>query len=380
MARAAETLRVEGPARVGRRTKELVTRLRPGEVAVIDHLDLDRVAAEGLVAAEPSAVVNAAKSVSGRYPNVGPLLLAAAGIPLVDDVGSEVMDEIADGTPVVVDGDTVTCGGWSGKGARQTMDTIEASIEAAKAAMGDELERFASNTLEYLRRERHLVLDPPAPPDIGVEPKGRHVLIVVRGHEYKEDLLALKRGGYLAELKPVLVGVDGGADAILEIGHKPDVIIGDMDSVSERALCSGAALVVHAYPGGRAPGADRLKDLGLDHHVFEAPGTSEDIAMLYAYEGGADLIVAVGTHNSMVEFLDKGRAGMASTMLVRMKVGPILVDAKGVNRLYRTRVRKGDMVLLVVSAIVALLAVTAVSQPARVFLESFRDTIDLWLG
>jgi uncharacterized membrane-anchored protein len=260
------------------------------------------------------------------------------------------------------------------------MATLEASIETAKAAMGDELERFASNTLEYLRRERHLVLDPPAPPDIGVDPKGRHVLIVVRGHDYKEDLFALKRGGYLNDLRPVLVGVDGGADAIMDMGYKPNVIIGDMDSVSEKALCSGAALVVHAYPGGRAPGADRLRELNLDHHVFEAPGTSEDIAMLYAYEGGAELIVAVGTHNSMVEFLDKGRAGMASTMLVRMKVGPILVDAKGVSRLYQTRVRKGDMLLLVASALVALLVVTAVSQPARVFLESLRDTLDLWLG
>jgi uncharacterized membrane-anchored protein len=376
----AELTRVSGPARVGRRTKDLVSKLRPGEVAVIDHLDLDRIAAEGLVAAEPAAVVNAAKSVSGRYPNVGPLLLAAAGIPLVDDVGSDVMDEIADGATVVVDGDHVTCGGWSGEGDRQTMATLEASIETAKAAMGDELERFASNTLEYLRRERHLVLDPPAPPDIGVDPKGRHVLIVVRGHDYKEDLFALKRGGYLNDLRPVLVGVDGGADAIMDMGYKPNVIIGDMDSVSEKALCSGAALVVHAYPGGRAPGADRLRELNLDHHVFEAPGTSEDIAMLYAYEGGAELIVAVGTHNSMVEFLDKGRAGMASTMLVRMKVGPILVDAKGVSRLYQTRVRKGDMLLLVASALVALLVVTAVSQPARVFLESLRDTLDLWLG
>lgn len=380
MARAAEMTRVTGPARVGRRTKDLVTRLRPGEVAVIDHVDLDRVAAEGLVAAEPAAVVNAAASISGRYPNEGPLLLAAAGIPLVDGVGSEVMDEIADGMPVTVDGDRVTCGAWAATGARQTMATLEASVAAAKSAMGEELERFASNTLEYLRRERHLVLDPPAAPDIGVDPKGRHVLIVVRGHEYKEDLLALKRGGYLSDIRPVLVGVDGGADAILEMGHKPDVIIGDMDSVSEKALSSGAALVVHAYPGGKAPGAERLEQLGLDHHVFEAPGTSEDIAMLYAYEGGAELIVAVGTHNSMVEFLDKGRAGMASTMLVRMKVGPYLVDAKGVSRLYQTTVRRSDMLLLVAAALVALLVVTAVSQPARLFLELFRDTIDLQLG
>jgi uncharacterized membrane-anchored protein len=368
---------VRGPARVGRRTKDLTKRLRPGEIAVIDHLDLDRVAAEGLVLAEPAAVINAASSVSGRYPNVGPLLLAAAGIPLLDDVGSEVMDAIADGASVTVDGDRVVAGGWEGVGVRQTMASLEERIATAKATMGEELERFAENTLEYLRRERHLALDEPDVPDVPIEMKGRHVLVAVRGPDYREDLAALRHSGYLKELRPVLLAVDGAADALLEHGKRPDVIIGDMDSVSERALRSGAVLVVHAYAGGRAPGAERLRQLGLDHIVFEAPGTSEDIAMLLAYERGAELIVAVGTHSSMAEFLDKGRAGMASTFLVRMKVGSILVDAKGVSRLYQPHVRKLDMVLLVASALFVLLVVTAVSQPARLFLDNVWNAIQL---
>jgi uncharacterized membrane-anchored protein len=368
---------VRGPARVGRRTKDLTKRLRPGEIAVIDHLDLDRVAAEGLVLAEPAAVVNAASSVSGRYPNVGPLLLAAAGIPLLDDVGSEVMDAIADGASVTVDGNRVVAGGWEGVGVRQTMASLEERIATAKATMGEELERFAENTLEYLRRERHLALDEPDVPDVPIEMKGRHVLVAVRGPDYREDLAALRHSGYLKELRPVLLAVDGAADALLEHGKRPDVIIGDMDSVSERALRSGAVLVVHAYAGGRAPGAERLRQLGLDHIVFEAPGTSEDIAMLLAYERGAELIVAVGTHSSMAEFLDKGRAGMASTFLVRMKVGSILVDAKGVSRLYQPHVRKLDMVLLVASALFVLLVVTAVSQPARLFLDNVWNAIQL---
>jgi uncharacterized membrane-anchored protein len=368
---------VRGPARVGRRTKDLTKRLRPGEIAVIDHLDLDRVAAEGLVLAEPAAVVNAAASVSGRYPNVGPLLLAAAGIPLLDDVGSEVMDAIADGASVTVEGDRVVAGAWEGVGVRQTMASLEERIATAKATMGEELERFAENTLEYLRRERHLALDEPDVPDVPIEMKGRHVLVAVRGPDYREDLAALRHSGYLKELRPVLVAVDGAADALLEHGRRPDVIIGDMDSVSERALRSGAVLVVHAYAGGRAPGSERLRQLGLDHIVFEAPGTSEDIAMLLAYERGAELIVAVGSHSSMAEFLDKGRAGMASTFLVRMKVGSILVDAKGVSRLYQPHVRKLDMVLLVASALFVLLVVTAVSQPARLFLDNVWNAIQL---
>ncbi|MGK2958745.1 MAG: putative cytokinetic ring protein SteA [Acidimicrobiales bacterium] len=374
MARHLDPAKVSGTARVSRRTKDLIKELRPGDIAVIDHIDLDRVAAEGLVEANVAAVVNAASSISGRYPNLGPLLIAAAGIPLIDGVGPEVMDDVVDGERLTIDETRLVSENWSGVGERQTLATLEKSIEAAKETMGDELERFATNTLEYLREERHLILDPPQPPDIGISFANRHALVVVRGADYREDLAALKRGGYLGEQHPLLIGVDGGADALLDLGHRPDIIIGDMDSVSEAALGCGAKLVVHAYPGGSAPGAERLLELGLKHHIFEAPGTSEDIAMLMAFEGGASLIVAVGTHNSMVEFLDKGRAGMASTFLVRMKIGPILVDAKGVSRLYESRVRKRDMLALVASAMITLLVVTAVSQPARLFLES------LWLS
>lgn len=368
---------VKGPARVGRRTKDLVAHLRPGDVAVIDHLDLDRVAAEGLVLARPAAVVNAARSISGRYPNVGPLLLAAAGIPLVDGVGGDVMEALIDGAEVSIEGDVLAAGGWSARGTRQDIESLERAIKASRESVGDELDRFAINTLEHLRDEHRQLLGPIALPPIGVDMAGRHALVVVRGHDYRDDLAALRRGGYIDELRPVLIAVDGGADALLDLGRTPDVVIGDMDSVSERALRCGAALVVHAYPGGKAPGAERLEGLGLDHTCFEAPGTSEDIALLLAYEGGAELIVAVGTHSSMDDFLDKGRDGMASTFLVRMKVGTRLIDAKGVNRLYHSRVRKGDLVALVVAALCVLVVVTAVSQPAQLFLENLWNSLRL---
>ena len=359
---------VSGAARVDRRTKDLIKRLRPGDIAVIDHEDIDRVAAEGLVEARVGAVINAAKSISGRYPNVGPLLIAAAGIALVDDVGSELMDTLTEGQPVRVDGAEVWVGpALVATGERQSLQTLEAAYEGAKLAMGDELERFAENTLEYMRRERHLLFDTLEVPDLAIDMTGRDVLIVVRGHDYKEDLNAL-RGGYVREMRPVLVGVDGGADALLEVGLRPDVIIGDFDSVSTAALRSGAELVVHGYPDGRAPGAERLRELGVPHTVLSAAGTSEDIAMLLAYEKGASLIVAVGTHASMVEFLDKGRAGMASTFLTRMKVGPLLVDAKGVNRLYQGRVRKRDLTLFLIAAMLALAAIVLLVVP-RVFVE-----------
>jgi len=369
---------IRGRALVGRRTKDLTVRLRRGDIAVIDHVDLDRVAAEGLVAAEPAAVVNAAQSVSGRYPNAGPTLLMSAGIPLIDGVGSEIMDALPDGADVLIDGGLVQCAGQTWEGVRQTAASIELKVEAAKASLGHELEQFAANTLEYLRREKHLVVDDLDVPDVGVEMKGRHALVAVRGPDYREDLAALRQSGYLNEVRPVLIAVDGAADALLAIGRTPDVIIGDMDSVSERGLRCGAALVVHGYPDGRAPGAARLVELGLEHLVWHATGTSEDIAMLLAYERGASLIVAVGTHSSMTEFLDKGRAGMASTFLVRLKVGPVLVDAKGVSRLYQSRVRKLDLALLIGAALFALLVVTAVSQPARLFLDNLKNAIELF--
>jgi uncharacterized membrane-anchored protein len=366
---------VAGVARVDRRTKRLVGRLQPGEVAVIDHEDLDRVAAESLIQVGAGAVVNARASISGRYPNVGPLLLAAAGIPLLDGVGIDVLDEV-DGKVVTIDGDHLLVAGRKvADGTRQSMETLEAAYEAARTNIGIELERFAENTLEWLRKESHLLTDSIAVPDVGVDFKGRHVLIVVRGLDHRQDLQLLRQTGYLQEMKPVLIGVDGGADALVEVGYTPDVIIGDFDSVSERALRSGAQLIVHAYAGGSAPGADRLERLGLEYQRMESPGTSEDIAMLLAYERGCDLIVAVGTHNSMVEFLDKGRGGMASTFLVRMRVGSILVDAKGVSRLYRNRVRRTDLVALVLAAVFALVVVIIVTEPIRLVVKSIWELL-----
>jgi uncharacterized membrane-anchored protein len=367
---------IEGPvigvARVDRRTKRLVKRLQPGDIAVINHEDLDRVAAETLVDAAPAAVVNAAASISGRYPNLGPLLLCQAGIPLIDGVGPEVMESVEEGVAVTIDGDRVMVGSEVvATGVRQTARSVDAAIDGARANMGPELERFAANTAEYIHQEIELLTGTLDVPDVDCDIAGRHVLIVVRGIDYKKDLSLLAQSGYLRGERPVLIGVDGGADALLARGAVPDMIIGDFDSVSERALRCGAQLIVHGYTDGRAPGAERLDDLGLPYTVFSAPGTSEDVAMLLAYEKGAELMVAVGTHNSMVEFLDKGRAGMASTFLVRMKVGDALVDAKGVSRLYRSSVRTSDLLWMILAAVFTLAVALTLSEPVRLVLRAF---------
>lgn len=369
-----------GPARVDRRTKSLTKRLRPGDIAVIDHLDIDRVSAEALVACGPAAVLNAARSTSGRYPNLGPDILVKAGIPLIDDLGPDVLT-LPEGRGLRLDGGAVYDGDrLVAEGVLQTPETVEVDQEAARAGLSVQLESFAANTMDYLRRERDLLLDGIGVPDIRTVIDGRQVLIVVRGYHYKDDLVTLRP--YIREYRPVLIGVDGGADAILEAGWQPDLIVGDMDSVSDRALRCGAEIVVHAYRDGRAPGLARVEQLGVDHIVFPATGTSEDVAMLLADDKGAELIVAVGTHATLVEFLDKGRSGMASTFLTRLRVGSKLVDAKGVSRLYRNRISNVQLVLLVLAGLLALgvaLASTAAGQTLVGLTGARMDDLFSWI-
>jgi uncharacterized membrane-anchored protein len=376
---AQERTDLAGPVRMDKRTKRLIRRLRHGDVAVIDHLDIDRVAAETLVERHPVAVVNAAQSISGRYPNAGPTVLAEAGVPLLDAAGPAVF-ELREGEEVRVDADGVV---WRdgievARGEWLRPEDIRKRVDAAKDNLASALEDFTLNTLSYVRRDRDLLLEGLEVPALKTRLRDRHALVVVRGHDYKKDLSILR--GYIQEFRPALIGVDGGADALLEAGLKPDMILGDMDSVTNEALTCGAEIVVHAYPDGRAPGKERVEALGITPLILPGAGTSEDMAMLLAYESDCDLIVAVGSHASLVEFLDKGRPGMASTFLVRLKVGAKLVDAKGVNRLYRQGVRRSDLVFLVVAALVAMLVVSLVSEPVRLVWGDLFELLRVFLS
>lgn len=358
-----------GAARVDRRTKRLVGRLRPGDIAFIDHVDLDRMAAESLVAARVGAVINASPSISGRYPNLGPELLMRAGIPLVDAVGEDTFQRVREGDQVTVTGNAVLADGVPvGHGVRQDAATVAVAMAEAKAGLSVQLEAFAANTMEYLQQERDLLLDGVGVPEVTTAIAGRHCLVVVRGYDYQADLRVLRP--YIREFRPVLIGVDGGADALLGAGYPPHLVIGDMDSVSDEALRCGAEIVVHAYPDGRAPGLDRVNRLNLPAVTFAAAATSEDLALLLADDKGASLIVAVGTHATLVEFLDKGRSGMASTFLTRLKVGGTLVDAKGVSRLYRPSTPTVSVIILVLSVIVAMAAGFLVSTVDHQLLDA----------
>ncbi len=375
---AAPSVTVTGTARVGRRTKDLAKRLQAGEIAVIDHVDLDRVAGESVAASGVAAVVNASSFISGRYPNGGPAQLAEAGIVMVDAAGPEVMELISDGAQLTItDGRLLVDGREVATGELLDEQGVAERMEAARDSIGSELERFAVNTLEYIEKEAQLVFEPLVIPDIRTRFQGRHVLVVVRGHDYKEDLKALRP--YIVEYHPVLVAVDGGADALLDMKLVPDMIIGDFDSLSQKAWDCGAELVHHVHPDGRAPGREELQEQGKPYLEFVVEGTSEDAAMLLAYECRAELIVAVGTHATMVEFLDKGRAGMSSTFLTRLRLGPMLIDAKGVSQLYKGRVRRRDIVFLIAAALLVIVAVAIVSDSLQLLLRTvWLDLRDIW--
>lgn len=371
------TFPIAGRAKVGKRTKDLTKRVEPGDIVVIDHEDIDRVAAEALVDRQPGAVVNASASISGRYPNAGPQILVEAGIPVLDVLDQDLFGVVHEGCFVEIDESGISLStGERLEAELYSPEVLAEKLERAREGLSEQLEAFASNTMEYMLRERELLINGVGTPEVRTKFQGRPVLIVVRGYHYREDLATLMP--FIRENRPVIIGVDGGADAVLDAGYGLDMIIGDMDSVSDRALKSGAEIVVHAYRDGRAPGMERIRELGLadDAVTFPASGTSEDIAMLLADDRGADVIVAVGTHGTLEEFLDKGRAGMSSTFLTRLRVGSKLVDAKGVSRLYRQRISTFQLVFLVVAGLLALAVALSVTDGGQALIQILGARLD----
>lgn len=373
--------RLTGRAVLGHRTKEIVARLDARTIPVINHENLDRVTAETLVESGVAAVVNAAGSSTGSYPNLGPFILARAGVYILDGVGQKVFDRLDTGDEIELRGDGVyKKGNLVAAGEHLGLEAAERRLRESRQVVGDALESFAQNTVEFMRRERDLLfsrLD--VPERVSHLIRGRQVLVVVRGYDYRQDLAAL--GPYLRDVRPFIIGVDGGADAVLEAGHRLDLIFGDMDSVSVRALRAADLVLVHAYPDGTAPGLVRVEEAGIEGaKVLAAPGLSEDIAILLAEQCGAELIVAVGTHVGLVEFLDKGRAGASSTFLTRLKVGARLVDAKGVSKLYPSRVSVAQLVALIVAGLVAVSVVAYSSGAVYTIFEVLALKLRLLLG
>ncbi|MFY9296411.1 MAG: putative cytokinetic ring protein SteA [Caldicoprobacterales bacterium] len=352
---------IKGRAKKNTRTKALISQLSPNDIAVIHHMDIDGVAAMQLVEKKVKAVINAVSSASGKYPNRGPKILINAGIPIIDNIGQEAFDKISNNDFLEIDENQLKVNGsYLCDIKLLTQEDIELKMKEASTNLWYVLNSFVENTLDYAKKEKELIISPVTLPNIYTNIEGRHVLIVIRGNNYLEDLKAIRT--YIEEVNPVMIGVDGGGDALLDFGYHPDIIIGDMDSVSDSCLKTCSEIIVHAYPDGSCPGMKRIDNLGLKAVKFPFVGTSEDAALILAYEKNAELIVTVGSHNNMIDFLEKGRPGMASTMLVQMKVGHKVVDAKGVSELYKNRLKPGYIAALFL-AVLFPLTIVAKSSP-----------------
>lgn len=381
---------ISGPVRRGTITKNLAPRLRPGDIALIDHTDVDEVAAKDLIRAGVACILNAGTTITGKYPCRGAAILLEAKVPVVDGLGRDFFQLAAEGEPVEVDlsrgmvfiGDPPA---WeeplcAARGKVLTEARVAELLDRSRHVLPSRMKQFLHNTLINAYAEEHLLLHPLTIPQLKTPFTDRHALVVVRGSGYEEDLRAI--GSYIHDMKPVLIGVDGGADALLGMGLRPHIVLGDMDSVSDEALAAAREVIVHAYADGRAPGRKRLEALGIAYEIFPIGGTSEDAALLLAFEGGAALITAVGTHTHMVDFLEKGRPGMASTLLTRLRVGSRLVDAKGVSQLYHrpplNRIRHTAQ--LVAAALVTIGVILLVTPLTRGILRILWLEVRMVLG
>ena len=358
---------VHGPARIHRRTASLLGRLQPGDVAVLDHLDMDRGTAQALIDAGVAAVVNASPMISGRYPNLGPELLVQAGVTVVDTAGIGVFDRVKDGTEVRIDAGVVHAGGALVATARAvTADVVRREMGRARSGLTAQLESFTHNTTEFLRREQDLLLHGHGIPETATEMAGRPVVVVVRSHGWKDELRGIR--AFVREQRPVLVGVDRGADALVEAGHRPDVVVltsGSDDLPSAAVLRKARDVVVLVEQGSPRSAIEHLERMSIRPLRFETTATTEDAALLLASSHDAAIIVGVGLHATLAEFLDRRRTGLASTFLTRLKVGPDLVDASALPRLYDGAVRPRHLLGALLAGVIAVgaaISVTPVGQ------------------
>ncbi|MGN2640102.1 putative cytokinetic ring protein SteA [Nocardia takedensis] len=388
LSRNAESLPgLTGTARVDRNTRRLLRRASAGDIVVLDEMDLDRMTADRLVEAGVVAVINTSPSISGRYPNLGPEVLVAHGIRLLDTVSSDAFTRIKDGAKVRVDGGVV----YADKLVKKEPEVLVEGIELTEAAiaermiearngLADHLEAFAGNTIEFVRTESALLIDGIGVPELDLCVRGRHVVVVADGGDHLDDLKRLKP--FIKEYAPIMVGVGRGADTLMKQGYRPDLIVGDPEEITTATLRCGAEVILPADTDGHAKGLDRIQDLGIGATTFPSSGSAADLALLLAHHHGAALIVTAGAAASLDDFFDRGRRDSnPATFLTRLKVGSTLMDAKAVATLYRNRMSGVAVAMVVLAALVAVIVVLLASNTGGDVLNWSIDTWDrlvLW--
>jgi uncharacterized membrane-anchored protein len=382
LSRNASRPGVIGTARVDRDIERLLRRVRPGDIAVLDVLDLDRITADALVDAEIAAVINASQSVSGRYPNQGPEVLVANGVTLIDETGPDVFKKIKDGAKVRLHNGGV----YSGdrrliRGTERTDEEITDMMQEAKSGLVAHLEAFAGNTIEFIRSESPLLIDGIGIPDVDIELRRRHVVVVADEEDATDDLKRLKP--FIKEYQPVLIGVNSGADVLLKAGYRPQLIVGDPSNLSAEVLKSGAQVVLPADADGHAPGLERIQDLGVGAMTFPAAGSPADLALLLADHHGASLLVIAGQRANIETFFDRTRQDSnPSTFLTRLRVGEKVVDAKAVATLYHNRISGGAIALLILTMLIAVIAALWVSRTDTLVLHwavEYWNHFSIWM-
>ncbi len=382
LSRNTETLPgLIGTARVDRNTRRLLGRIGPGDIVVLDEMDLDRMTADRLVEARVGAVINTSPSISGRYPNLGPEALVTNGILLLDTVSSDAFKRIKDGVKVRIDGGVVYADKLIKKEPEVLVEGIELTESAiaermieARNGLADHLEAFAGNTIEFIRTESALLIDGFGVPELDLSMKHRHVVVVADGPDHAEDLQRLKP--FIKEYAPILIGVGRGADTLRRRGYRPDVIVGDPDEITSATMKCGAEVILPADTDGHAKGLERIQDLGIGATTFPSSGSAADLALLLADHHGAALIVTAGAPASLDDFFDRGRRDSnPATFLTRLKVGTKLMDAKAVATLYRTRMSGIAVALVVLAALVAVIVVLLASNSGGEFVDW---GVDIW--
>lgn len=382
LSRTTESLPgLTGVARVDRNTRRLLRRAGAGDVVVIDEMDLDRMTADRLIEAGVVAVINTSPSISGRYPNLGPEVLVANGILLLDTVTSDAFTKIKDGAKVRITDGVVYADKFGKKEPEVLVETIELTeaaiaerMVAARSGLADHLEAFAGNTIEFVRTESALLIDGIGVPELELSMKNRHVVVVADGSDHAEDLKRLKP--FIKEYAPIMVGVGRGADTLVKHGYRPDLIVGDPDEITTATLKCGAEVILPADTDGHARGLERIQDLGIGATTFPSSGAPADLALLLADHHGAALIVTAGAAASLDDFFDRGRRDSnPATFLTRLKVGTKLMDAKAVGTLYRNRMSGVAIAMVVLAALVAVIVVLLASNTGG---ETLNWTIDTW--
>jgi uncharacterized membrane-anchored protein len=373
---------VIGTARVDRDIDRLLRRVCPGDIVVLDVLDLDRITADALVDAEIAAVVNASTSVSGRYPNLGPEVLVANGVTLIDETGPEVFKKVKDGAKVRL----YNGGLYSGdrrliRGTERTDQEIADLMQEAKTGLVAHLEAFAGNTIEFIRSESPLLIDGIGIPDVDVELRRRHVVVVADEDHAAEDLKRLKP--FIKEYQPVLIGVGTGAEVLRKAGYRPQLIVGDPSELSTEVLKCGAQVVLPADADGHAPGLERIQDRGVGAMTFPAAGSATDLALLLADHHGAALLVTAGHSANIETFFDRARQhSNPSTFLTRLRVGEKVVDAKAVATLYHNRISGGAIALLILTMLITVIVALWVSRTDTMVLHwavEYWNHFTLWV-